>query len=495
MTKTKIKIYIKTMSENITTCKIKHQLNNKIKYLQEIRHEIKKKRILFDENRERFNLDDLSQLAKVKNTSEVKGYPFRGSKSSYKKTTRGIDFGLKIVPIETKYDKTEHPCNLENIILKDLTEHIVNKNISPHIAYYLGTQKVNNKSKALKMLNLKRLEVENKIRTHSNMLISEFVSGGSLDNWVYEIYENDKEITDEQWKSIVFQLLYTIAIIQHYYRMMHNDFHYGNILIDDSIEPGGYFVYEINNKKFYLKNTGVIPKLWDFEFCMVYSDKIPDSYPNKFIIGPYEYDKKNHVTIIDKSRLNETEDPEDLNVPYNYNKVYDVHYFLTSLLDLYISQELFDWIIQLYPRELIPEDEDSTSYTTQTTSTNSSDKSNDTNSNSNSDTLDSNSNNSSANSESPDDNSDDNSDEHSDDNSDEHSDEHSDDNSDTSEDPDSSYSSDELYISDGRLINGVEDLFTLPTPLDLLNDVFFEKFTKCPDDFDEKTAIYFKSGF
>jgi hypothetical protein len=481
------------MSENTSSnYKIKHELNNKVKYLQEIRHEIKKKRILFDENKERFNLDDLSQLAKVKNTSEVKGYPFRGSKLAYKKTTRGIDFGLKIVPIETKYDKHEHPCNLENIILKDLTENIVNKDISPHIAYYLGTQKVNNKSKALKMLNLKRLEVENKIRTHSNMLISEFVSGGSLDNWIYDIYENDKEITDDQWKSIVFQLLYTIAIIQHYYRMMHNDFHYGNILIDDSIKPSGYFVYEINNKKFYLKNTGVIPKLWDFEFSMVYSDKIPDSYPNKFIIGPYEYDKKNHVTIIDKSRLDETEDPEDLNVPYNYNKVYDVHYFLTSLLDLYISQELFDWIIQLYPRELIPEDEDSTSYTTETSTTTTSDSVNETESvndtksdnskKSNNSTKSKNHTNSDTKSHETDTNS---------------NDSDTSDDSDTLDDSDqtTTQTTDELYISDGRLINGVEDIFTLPTPLDLLNDVFFESFTKCPDDFDEKTAIYFRSGF
>ena len=74
------------------------------------------------------------------------------------------------------------------------------------------------------------------------------------------------------------------------------------------------------------------------------------------------------MTIIDPNRLDESEDTDDLNVQYNYNEVYDVHYFLTSLLDLYISQELFDWTIQLYPREVIPEDEESTeSRTTKTT--------------------------------------------------------------------------------------------------------------------------------
>jgi hypothetical protein len=446
-----------------------YELDKKIKCLQDIRHEIKKKRVLFDENKERFGLDELSQLTKVKNTSEVKGYPFRGSKKDYLKITKGINIGLKIVPIETKYDKREHPCNLENLVLKHLTEHIVNKNISPHIAYYLGTQKVTNKSKALKMLNLKRLEVEEKIRTHSNMLISEFVEGGSLDNWIYEIYEEDNEITDEQWKSIVFQLLYTIAIIQRYYKMMHNDFHYGNILIDDSIKPGGYLVYDINGKRYYIKNTGVIPKLWDFEFCMVYSDKIPDCYPNKFILGPYQYDKKNHKTIVDPSILDEPEEPEDINVPFNYNEFYDVHYFLTSLLDLYISQELYDWIIQLYPRELIPDEESSSYSTSETTTTSETETTTETETTSNTTTTDTDTDTDTTTSNTT--------------------------TTDTTSNNTSDSSLESIYVAEGRLVNGAEEKFKLPSPIDLLNGTFFELFTKRPTDFDENNALYFKAGF
>ena len=77
--------------------KIYHSLNKKIKYMQTIRHEIKKRRIMFDETRERFGLDELSQLVKVKNTSEIKGYPFKGYKKSYNTKTRGVKFGLKVV--------------------------------------------------------------------------------------------------------------------------------------------------------------------------------------------------------------------------------------------------------------------------------------------------------------------------------------------------------------------------------------------------------------
>ena len=466
------------MSDKFINVK-KNSLSNKIKKLKDIRHEIKKKRIIFDENKEKFGLDEFSQLTKVKNTSEIKGYPFKGKKLKYSDTR----FGIKIVPIETKYEKHEHPCNLENLVLKELTDKLVNTNISPHITYYLGTQKISNKSKALKMLNLKRLEVEDKIRTHSNMLISEFVEGGSLDNWVFDVYESDKEITDNQWKSIVFQLIYTIFIIQRYYKMMHNDFHYGNILIDNSVKGSGYLVYDIDDKRFYIKNTGIIPKLWDFEFCMVYSNNIKDSYANKFIIGSYEYDKKLHKTIIDNSDSDSALKSEDLNVPFNYNEVYDIHYFLTSLLDLYISQELFDWIIGLYPRELIPDEENSTSDNSNSTSDNST--SDNTTDNTTSDNTT------------------------------------SDNTSDNSRDSlieklsklsvnggksltrtdtlDTNASDSSLinnkYLSDGRLINGIEDMFTLPTPIDLIRHNFFEELTIKPNDFDENDAIYFRAGF
>lgn len=466
--------------KNNVTIKPPIPLDTKIKYLKEIRHEIKKKRIFFDENKERLGLDELSQLVKVKNTSEVKGYPFKGHKSNYATTTKGIQFGIKIVPIETKYDKREHPCNLENLVLKELSDKIVNTNISPHITYYLGTQKISNKSRALKMLNLKRLEVEEKIRTHSNMLISEFVEGGSLDNWIFDIYENDEEITDSQWKSIVFQLIYTISIIQHYYRMMHNDFHYGNILIDNSIGTSGYLVYEIDNKTFYIKNTGVIPKLWDFEFSMVYSSKIPECYPNKFIIGPYEYDKIQHKTLINDD--NKEPEDEDLNVPFNYNEVYDVHYFLTSLLDLYISQELFDWIVDLYPRDLIPDEESSsTSYSSDYSSSSTNDSTS-SKSTSKSDKLNEKLKNLSISISSTD-------------NSDSSDISDNSDNSSAGDSDNSDNSNPQKYLSEGRLINGTEDIFKLPSPLDLIRNKFFDNLTIKPADFDESKALYFKAGF
>lgn len=440
---------------------VKYDFKKKLHYLYEIRQDIKKHRIVFDENKEHFGLDEFYQLTKVKNTSEVKGYPFKGYFNKYDKILRGIKMGLKIIPLETKYEKIDHPSNIECIVLKELTDQIINKGKSPHIGYYLGVQKISNKCRAIKNLNLKRLELENKIRGHSNMILSEYVTGGSLDNWIFNTYENDKEISDEQWKCIVFGLIYTIAIIQNDYKMIHNDFHYGNILIDTSIKKGGYFVYDIYGKRYYLPNTGIIPKIWDFEFCMVYKDNIPHYYPNRYIIGSWGYDKKRHQVIVNDEDL---ENPKEKhNVPYEFNEVYDLHYFLTSLLDLYISQELFDWILNLYPEVLIPEEDQSSDcdYTNSTI-----------NSTENSDSSDLSSDDSSSSSISI----------------------SLSKNSIQSHDSETSIVSNNKYLIDGRLKNGVEKNFNLPTPKNLIENKFFDQFLKVPEDFDIEKAIFFKSG-
>ena len=452
------------------------EYKDKLDILKSIRHEIKKRRFILDENTEKFGFDSMSQLAKVKNTSEVKGYPFVVSKN-VSKILKGQKLALKLLPSELKYEKTEHPANVECIILKELTDNIILKGVSPHIAFYIGNQKVTNKSRAVKFLNLKRLEVEELIRPSSNMLISQFVEGGSLDNWVYNCSENDIPITDIMWKGIVFQLIYTIAVLQKKYRLMHNDFHYGNILIDTSVKSGGYFVYTINNKTYYIPNNGCIPMGWDYEFSMVYSDNIEDFFPNKFIVGRYNYNRKTFIT----KDPSEIDTDSEMNVPYNYNETYDLHYFLTSLLDLYISQELFDWIVRLYPTELIPEDLSETTTDTTSDTTDATDATDTTNTTDTTDTIDS---------------ADITTDVVPDLENLEISDSSSSDSNESGSSNESSSSSGIIYLSDGRMINGVEKLFdNLPTPLNILNDTFFESLTIKPDDFEESKAVYFKAGF
>ena len=310
------------------------------------------------------------------------------------------------------------------------------------------------------------------------MLISEFVEGGSLDSWIFNTYENDEEISDLTWKTIVFQIVYTLAVIQYHYKLMHNDCHYGNVLVDNTIQPGGYFVYTINNKKYYVPNNGFISKLWDWEFSMSYSNKIQDNYPNKYVICDFEYNRKLHKTIVDPTKV---DDPNEFDLPVNYNEVYDLHYFLTTLLELYISEELFEWIMNLYPAEFILEETVSTETTKKTTSENTDKNSSESESTNESD------NNESDNGESESTNSETES---------ESTNSESESESEGTNSESSNSEEEMLYISkNGRLINDIEKEIDLPIPLTLLNDKFFECFTIKPEDFDEKTAVYFNAGF
>jgi hypothetical protein len=333
---------------------MKQGLSEKIKSLQALRRDIKNKRLIFDDSRTNFGHSEMDLMGRTQTLDpeaspeeeEVKGFPY---KLDLKK---GGQVCLKLIPLESRFDRELHPSYIEGIILKELTENLINPGVCPHICSYLGVRTISNGCRALRENKiLRRLDNEGIINNKSVILISEFVSGGNLNQWVYESNQEGKAgISNIQWKYLVFQMIYTIDILQKKYKMMHNDFHYGNILIDDQIAPGGYIVYTIGEDVFYLKNTGIIPKLWDFEFSMSYNDACKEMYPNVLVLYNQPCNKKTHTVL-------EPEIEEgDGNVPYNYVEGYDLHFFLTTLLELFISQELFDWILSLYPRELIPED-------------------------------------------------------------------------------------------------------------------------------------------
>lgn len=444
---------------------------DKLIELNKIRNYIKTKTINLNENKKYFGHLKSTPLKKNNDDDdddEIKGFPF---KIKLKGSTKIKNLSVKIIPIENKYTTNEHPCFIENIILKELTDNVINKNLSPHIVFYFGSTKVNNKSSCLLEMNLPNFYNNKKIKNYSNMLISEYIDGLSLEEWVYKQTKKNIEISPTTWLSMIFQLLYTIFIFQHKYKLLHNDFHYGNILIDDNIKKEGYFIYKIFGKTYYLKNFGVIPKLWDFEFCMCYSDNIKSLYPNKYIIGSSDYNKKTFSTNINSVDKN-------FHVPLNYNEVYDSHYLLTSLLKLYISDDIYEWICNLYPYEVIEAESDSDSdsdsyYESESDSEFEHTKSENKKSSIKSvdkifSKLNKDSRNSSLSSSS----------------------------SSSSNLSYSTYTSSEnesVYLKDGRLLNKTLNMFNLPTTKDILNDKIFDQFLIKPTDLNPDVDVVFDS--
>lgn len=461
----------------------------RLELLKNKRHSIKKKRTLFDESKDRFGFDRMNLLTKVKNTSEVKGYPFEVYNKDDPDKFR---YALKIVPTELKFDKNSNPSTLEIQILKNLTQDLVEDGISPNIVYYLTNMKLINRCQALKCIDLKRLEAEDRIRRNSYVLVSEFIDGSSMEDWIYERCDEDREPSHSEWLEIVFQILYTTFVMQDKYKLMHNDMHYGNILMDTTIKPEGYFVYKLIDKNnnistYYIKNRGLVPKLWDFEFAMMYSDETPGLFPNQFVIGEMDYNKKDHKTI---EVYSDTEDKYSYNMPVQFDEIYDSHYFLCSLLEIVISQEMFDWIVSVFPEEVIPPDEStggtgspSSSYTETSSSQDMGSSFYTESSNDASETSGS----------------------EADDQllskllgkttiKDKEYTESYEESNDKEEEEDEEEEDDDYteYLDEGRLINHKADHLKIPTTYELLRNPFFDALKERPKDFQEATAVYFE---
>jgi hypothetical protein len=441
---------------------------------------LKKKKIILKEDKKYFGGKCIYKLKKSSDSSSddyrVKAYPFKlVLKENNSSIDSELNLGLKIIPLDKEYNKDRHPAKLEIIFLKYFTDNIVKTRISPHIVNYLHSEQINCNSIALKNLYLKPYIKKDYIRQKGLMLVSEYINGKSLNKYMKK---HASTLSLNACKYIIFSIVYTLHVLQKYYKFNHNDCHFGNILIDTTIKQTTN-VYDTQFGTFYFDNHSFLTLLWDFEYGMSYNNTIKYNYPNDIITSDCVFDKKtNTYKLIDDELV--------VNMPYNFSEVYDIHFFLTSFLDYDIPVEIHDFIKDIYPIELISTIEDSVNKSYNTKSSYKQDyNSESTKSNTESDTdseLKSN--------KTSDSDSDSNS------NSDSDSDSDSDSNSDTSVDSESilSITSDEdnIYLEEERLIDGVEKLFKLPTASDILSHEFFVEFKQKPEDLNELECEYFK---
>ena len=180
-------------------------------------------------------------------------------------------------PGESRAKKEHNPAVVEPLMMKMLTDQVILKDISPNITMFFSAFKC---KEATQLFNthpfLKFLLKRKQIEPELNILVAEFVNGSDLNKFITQRISNNKEST-ELMRSILFQVLYTLTVLQDLFEFMHNDLHGGNVLIDTSIPPGGVWKYTIKtpagkggllkNTTFYIPNEGVQAKLWDFDFA------------------------------------------------------------------------------------------------------------------------------------------------------------------------------------------------------------------------------------
>ena len=154
------------------------------------------------------------------------------------------DYYLQIK--DTKQIFKEHPSLIEIISYKLINELIIQK-ICPNYSfnYYIGFLE-------------NRRQMIDKIYFYN-----EYINFGDL-----EIFLKNKKYSNQILLNILFQIMISIIGIQKYFNMIHTDLHLNNILVQQ-ITPGGYWIYKLNNVKYYLPNLGFVILMHDFGFSLI----------------------------------------------------------------------------------------------------------------------------------------------------------------------------------------------------------------------------------
>ena len=278
--------------------------------------------------------------------SGTTGHTFKGIQGD---NDQEVNFGIKIVayPRKERYgdiDDAHRPENAELLMIGILSKFVLNRQ-TPHIVLPIATFNANIEP----FVELTRGKVNNsrkydqfieRYNDHEyyddvSVLISEWADEGDLLDYIRKNYKTFKT---RHWRTLFFQLLSVLAIVQNEYpTFRHNDLKANNILVQriESQNKNNKFKYTINGYEYIVSNIGFHIKLWDFDFAcipgLVENAKVNANWTNKINVKP----KK--------------------------NRYYDVHYFFNTLTkkgffpQFYeapeISKEVKNFVARVVPRE------------------------------------------------------------------------------------------------------------------------------------------------
>jgi|SaaInlStandDraft_5_1057022.scaffolds.fasta_scaffold05083_1 serine/threonine protein kinase len=230
-----------------------------------------------------------------------------------------VNYAVKIVA----YPRTEcygdmfnikRPENVE-LLMISLLSYFVKKCQTPHIVLPITTFNTSIKTfihlPKNKLVNNKKFDQfvkkykKGEYYDNVSVLISEWANGGDLLDYIKHNYQTFKT---KHWRSIFFQFLSVMAIIQNKYPMFrHNDLKANNLLVQKIPinKDNNKVLYKINGQQYVVPSIGIQIKLWDFDFACI-------------------------PGIIDNSKVN-AKWTSKINIDPVQNRYYDIHYFFNTL--------------------------------------------------------------------------------------------------------------------------------------------------------------------
>lgn len=158
----------------------------------------------------------------------------------------------------------------------------------------------------------------------AHLHIVQFCNEGTLLDLV-----SDTELTSTEVKVMLFEIFFTLAVItERYPNFRHSDLHADNILIDGyASRTNGCNLYAFGGVDHYLPDTGIMTKLWDYEFA-TFGD--PDMITNTCIHRGLE-----------------------MGISNNYNSAFfDVHPILNNIISSFaddVPADIVEWAESIVP--------------------------------------------------------------------------------------------------------------------------------------------------
>ena len=103
---------------------------------------------------------------------------------------------------------------------------------------------------------------------------NEYINYGTFQEWAA------KNHREELWYNAIFQILAGLYALQMHFKLIHNDFHGRNLLVQ-RVEPGGYWIYVIDSTRYYVPNLGFVFLISDFGFSWIPGKMYPKHYIKK----------------------------------------------------------------------------------------------------------------------------------------------------------------------------------------------------------------------
>lgn len=282
---------------------------------------------------------------------------------AYKVFTTFVWTGMDKKKMDTYIVEQNKRVDNEIAIYKELTNNIINKNISQHFVKYYGESNCDNASKLFKdcpkyneFLKINKEKQNklclNKYKNYPNLKLNEKYRVVEIEYCDYSCGDFIQDVSElgvldmEKMLDIFFfQIAYTLVSVKKKYPYFsHNDLFMRNILGNKEKDNGNYYTYEINNKKYYVPQLKFFPKINDFGITnlnekyrdgKLFKSDVKDIY--NILLDVY-----NGGNVGAKSLMELCKDYENKK---KFLKKYFGNYFDVDIIDEYIAnnKNIMDW--------------------------------------------------------------------------------------------------------------------------------------------------------